>query len=55
MVLVPSNDISGSPRPDGTLSASHSRQNSPKRLVIMSQYYTAAIKYSSLGTDHSKK
>ncbi|CAB4020247.1 Hypothetical predicted protein [Paramuricea clavata] len=30
MVLVPANDISGSPRPDGTLSASHSRQNSPK-------------------------
>ncbi|XP_028404332.1 histone deacetylase complex subunit SAP130-like isoform X2 [Dendronephthya gigantea] len=28
--MVPANDISGSPRPDGTLSASHSRQNSPK-------------------------
>ena len=35
MVLVPTTDVSGSPRPDGTLSASHSRQNSPKRLVIL--------------------
>ena len=31
MMTITANDISASPRSDGTLSASHSLQNSPKR------------------------
>lgn len=52
MVVISANDISASPRSDGTLSASHSRQNSPKSEPV-SQNLDQCHKTLENGTNHA--